>query len=109
MITTSAAFIIVVEFGSVLLGGWLLSSYLLSVYSTRRTKLDRIFGPVERAIYYLGGVNPYEEMGWKAYLRAVLALNAVEAVIGFVLLLFQGSLPLNTAIPTESPVAAEVN
>ena len=100
MITTSAAFIIVVEFVSVLVGGWLLSSYLLTVYSTRRTKLDRIFGPIERAIYYLGGVNPYEEMGWKAYLRAVLALNAVEAVIGFVLLLFQGSLPLN---PMRAP------
>ena len=51
MITTSAAFIIVVEFGSVLIGGWLLSSSLLTVYSTRRTKLDRIFGPIERAIY----------------------------------------------------------
>ena len=100
MITTSAAFIIIVEFGSVLIGGWLLSSYLLKVYSTKRTRLDRIFGPIERTIYYLGGVNPYEEMGWKAYLRSVLALNAVEAAIGFVLLLYQGSLPLN---PMHAP------
>lgn len=100
MITASAAFIIVLELGSVLIGGWFLSSYLLSVYSTRKTRLDRIFSPIEKAIYYLGGVNPYEEMGWKAYLRAILALNVVEAAIGFVLLLIQGSLPLN---PMHAP------
>jgi K+-transporting ATPase ATPase A chain len=109
MITTSAAFVIIVELCSVLAGGWLLSSYLLAVYSTKKTKLDRFFGPLERAIYYLGGVNQYEEMGWKTYLRALLALNAVEAAIGFLILMFQGSLPLNPMHAPDMSLSLSLN
>lgn len=95
MITPSDVFVIVVTSGSVLLIAWFFSRYLLSVFSVRKTRLDRIFGPIETAIYRITGVNPYEEMGWKSYLKALLYLNTVEAIIGFLILLFQGSLPLN--------------
>ena len=34
-------------------------------------------------------------MGWKQYFLAGLLLNVVMMVIGFFILVFQGSLPLN--------------
>lgn len=95
MITTGDAFVIVVVWGVTLVSAWFLSKYLMAVFSAKRTALDRIFGPVEKSFYAIGGVNPYEEMGWKTYLRSILILNGIEAAIAFLILIFQGSLPLN--------------
>ncbi len=95
MITPGDVFVILVTSGSVLLIAWFFSRYLLAVFSNKRTRLDRVFGPVETVIYRIAGVNPYEEMGWKSYLKALLYLNAFEAIIAFLILMFQGSLPLN--------------
>ncbi|EQD45134.1 potassium-transporting ATPase subunit A, partial [mine drainage metagenome] len=95
MITPSDVFVILVTSGSVLLIALFFSKYLLAVFSNKKTRLDRIFGPIETTIYRISGVNPYEEMGWKSYLKALLYLNVIEAIIGFLILMFQGSLPLN--------------
>ncbi len=51
--------------------------------------------PVERLIYRLGGIDETQEMSWKASLLALLTINAVWLIYAFVLLLVQGSLPLN--------------
>ena len=45
-----------------------LGSYMARVYEGKRIiGLSRVFGPTERVIYRLGGVDPESEMGWKRY------------------------------------------
>lgn len=77
-----------------------LGAYMARVYQRQLTLLDRIFGPVERQIYRLGGVRPDVEMNWKLYALAVLLFNAAGLLVVYVLQRLQGSLPLN---PQELP------
>ncbi|MGZ3850519.1 MAG: potassium-transporting ATPase subunit KdpA [Flavisolibacter sp.] len=51
--------------------------------------------PLERLIYKICGIHPEEEMGWKEHLKALLTINLIWFVYGFVMLLTQGSLFLN--------------
>ena len=71
--------------------GW----YMARVYENKPCGLDRILGPVERAIYRLCGVNPANEMGWKRYTVAMIAFNAAGFVVLYALMRLQGFLPLN--------------
>jgi K+-transporting ATPase ATPase A chain len=41
--------------------GW----YMARVYEDKPCGLDRLIGPVERAMYRLCGVRPADEMDWK--------------------------------------------
>ena len=60
--------------------------------------------PLERLIYRLGGIDETADLTWKQNLVALLTLNAVLLVFAFVLLLFQGSLPLNPdGNPSQTP------
>ena len=51
--------------------------------------------PLERALCRLGGVKEGEEMTWSRYALAVLAFNFIGLVVVFLLLRWQGELPLN--------------
>ena len=63
-----------------------------------------IMAPLERFIYRLAGINPQEEMTWKQHLKALLTINLVWFIYGFLMLVFQGSLPLNPdSNPSQSP------
>jgi potassium-transporting ATPase potassium-binding subunit len=81
--------------------GW----YMTRVYENKPCGLDRILGPVERAIYWLCGVNPGNEMGWKRYTVAMIAFNAAGFVVLYALMRLQGFLPLNpqhfSAVPPD--------
>ncbi|MBC7893344.1 MAG: potassium-transporting ATPase subunit KdpA, partial [Sphingobacteriaceae bacterium] len=68
--------------------------YIANVFRGDKNVLD-FMAPLERLIYRVGGVDPAREMTWKQNLVALLTINLVWFVIGFVLLLTQGSLPLN--------------
>ena len=69
--------------------------YMARVYLGQKTFLDPVMIPVERAFYALGDVRVKEDMnGWQ-YIRAVLYSNIVGSVLIFLLLMFQGFLPLN--------------
>ena len=57
--------------------------------------LSRVFGQVERSIYKLSGINPAQEMSWKAYAIAMLAFNVVGGVVLLLIELTQQWLPLN--------------
>jgi len=51
--------------------------------------------PVERVIYALGGVRAKQDMtGWR-YAQALLYLNLVMGIFVYLLIMFQGLLPLN--------------
>ncbi len=70
--------------------------YIARVYLGQKTILDRILNPIESLIFNLSGVQSKAQMtGWQ-YARAILLSNLAMAVIVFLLLTFQGALPLNT-------------
>ena len=84
-----------------------LGAYLARVYEGRPCGLDRVLGPVERALYRAAGVDPAKETGWKAYARAFLAFNAVGFVVVYALQRAQALLPGNPdALPAVAPHTA---
>ncbi|MDR1502809.1 MAG: potassium-transporting ATPase subunit KdpA [Prevotella sp.] len=77
-----------------------LGKYIAKVYGGKKTFLDPIFNPIDRLLYKLGGVNPLTEMTWKQHLVALLTINFVWFLLGVLILMTQGSLPLN---PDNNP------
>jgi K+-transporting ATPase ATPase A chain len=71
--------------------GW----YMQRVFSGESHPLGRVIGPLERGIYRAIGTDPAHEMKWTAYAVALLLFNAMGAVLLFLIMRFQGSLPLN--------------
>ena len=76
-----------------------LGRYIAKVYSGEKTWLD-FFAPVERLFFRISGIDPAKEMNWKEHLVALLTINLVWFVFGFVMLLTQKWLPLN---PDHNP------
>ncbi|HZO08424.1 MAG TPA: potassium-transporting ATPase subunit KdpA [Myxococcota bacterium] len=74
---------------------WPLGVYMARVFDGPATPLDRVLGPLERAIYRVCGVRPDEPMGWKRYALAMLAFNALGLLVVYALQRLQGWLPLN--------------
>ena len=72
-----------------------LGGYMARVFAGERNPLSMIFTPVEAFIYAMGDVRPDHDMTWKDYAYAVILLSFGGFVLLFLLLLFQGSLPLN--------------
>lgn len=80
-----------------------LGKYIARVFKGEKTALD-FLAPLERLIYRLGGIDPAADLTWKQNLVALLTINLVWFVVGFVLLLTQGSLPLNPdGNPSQTP------
>ncbi|HUI47185.1 MAG TPA: potassium-transporting ATPase subunit KdpA, partial [Acidimicrobiia bacterium] len=73
----------------------LLGTYLAKVYSGDRAPGDRIFGPVERLIYRLTGVDPDSEQRWQTYAVSLLAFSFASVLILYAQLRLQGHLPFN--------------
>jgi K+-transporting ATPase ATPase A chain len=69
--------------------------YLWHVFSGQQTIFDRIFGPLERSVYRLTGVDPQAEQGWKGYAFAVLMFSVVGAVATYAIERLQNALPFN--------------
>lgn len=72
-----------------------LGKYISKVYGFEKTWLDFIFNPLEKLFFKLSGVNPTEEMDWKQHLKALLTINLVWFMLGMLILMTQGNLPLN--------------
>jgi potassium-transporting ATPase potassium-binding subunit len=71
----------------------------VSGYITRvldgRSRVVRLFAPVENFLYRLAGVDRESEMGWKHYAIATISFNALGAAFLYLLLRIQGWLPAN--------------
>ncbi len=81
-----------------------LGKYIANVFSDKPSFLDKVFGPVERGIMRLSGVDFKKEMTWKEHLVALLTINLVWFVVGMLVLMFQAYLPLNPdGNPNMSP------
>ncbi|UXU86897.1 potassium-transporting ATPase subunit KdpA [Burkholderia sp. S-53] len=59
------------------------------------SRVVRVFGPLERALYRIAGVDAGTEMNWKQYAVATIAFNALGALFLYGLLRLQGFLPGN--------------
>lgn len=72
-----------------------LGAFMARVFQRERTFLDPIVGPVERFIYRMSGINPDEEMDWKANAVAMLFFNLAGLLFVYALQRLQQFLPLN--------------
>ncbi len=72
-----------------------IGGYLVTVYFKQRSRFDALFGPLERGLFRILGVNPTENMSVKRYILNLLLLNCLMAIAVLVILLNQASLPLN--------------
>jgi K+-transporting ATPase ATPase A chain len=73
----------------------LLGSYLAKIYSGGKAPGDRVFLPVENAIYRVCRVDPEREQRWNVYAYSLLAFSAVSVIVLYAQLRLQGHLPLN--------------
>ena len=71
-----------------------LGRYLAAVFGGADAPGDRVFGPIERVLYRLTGVDPDREQRWSIYATSLLAFSALSVLVLYALLRFQGSLPL---------------
>lgn len=72
-----------------------LGRYIGKVFTGEHTWPDRLFNPLDKLFYKLGGVNPDREMNWKEHLKALLTINLVWFVFCMLILTNMGRLPLN--------------
>ncbi|GGH13130.1 potassium-transporting ATPase subunit KdpA [Sphingobacterium alkalisoli] len=72
-----------------------LGKYIARVYGGEKTLLDPVFNPVERFFYKISGIKPQTEMNWKQHMVALLTINMIWFLLGMLILMTQGNLPLN--------------
>ena len=68
-------------------------AYMANVFSGRRTWPDIVLGPVERAIYRIGGIDEKREMTSGEYGICFLQFSALLAIFIYVILRIQEHLP----------------
>jgi K+-transporting ATPase ATPase A chain len=76
----------------------LLGRYMANVYEGGPSRLDRVFGPVERVIYRACRIDPDREQRWNIYTLSVLAFSVVGFLLLYLMQRIQSSLPFN---PTD--------
>src|SRR5215472_8806009 len=70
-------------------------SYMATVFMRKKSRVDRIFDPIDNVIYRVSGVDPNEQQRWPAYVKAMLLTNLVMFVAFFIIYELQAVLPLN--------------
>jgi potassium-transporting ATPase potassium-binding subunit len=73
----------------------LLGSYMAKVFTNKKAPGDRFFGPIERLVYRLTGVNPEGEQRWTVYAISLLAFSMVSALLLYGMQRIQVHLPMN--------------
>jgi K+-transporting ATPase ATPase A chain len=95
MIDALQAISVVLILGITILIAKLIAPYIARVYKPAPSRLDKVLNPIENFIYKICSIDPKHSMGWKQYFLTGLLLNVAQMVIAFLILVFQGSLPLN--------------
>ncbi|HWF39657.1 MAG TPA: potassium-transporting ATPase subunit KdpA [Candidatus Acidoferrales bacterium] len=86
---------IVVFFAVVLALTKPLGTFMYRVFEGERTFLHPIFRPLERLIYWLGGVRENEEQSWLRYSASLISLSVFSFLFVYLIQRLQGHLPLN--------------
>lgn len=73
----------------------LVGRYMFRIFTGKPTILDPIFGPIERLVLKLTGVNAEEQQDWKRYALSLVISNIFMWLVTFAVVSFQGHLPLN--------------
>jgi len=95
MIDALQAVTVALILGVTMFLAWLIAPFLTGVFTRKPSRLDRFLNPIEKALYRITGVDPQHTMGWKEYFLSGLFVNLAQMAIAFVILLYQGLLPLN--------------
>ena len=69
--------------------------FMYRVFEGERTFLHPVFRPLERLIYWLGGVREGEEQSWVRYSASMISLSIFSFLFVYLLQRLQGHLPLN--------------
>src|SRR5450756_1666905 len=69
--------------------------FMYRVFEGERTFLHPVFRPLERLVYWLGGVREDEEQSWIRYSASMISLSIFSFLFVYVLQRLQGHLPLN--------------
>jgi len=72
-----------------------LGLYMFRVFEGERQPLSRFFGPVERFLYRLSGVDPKKEQTWSQYAAAMLIFSGVTMAVTYAIERLQHVLPWN--------------
>jgi K+-transporting ATPase ATPase A chain len=99
----------IVELAAVLLLVRPVGGYLVGVFFKERSRLDALFGPIERGLYWAVGVDPSKNMGVKRYVLSLLLVNGLMLVIVMLILVTQGYLPLNPTAAANMPIDLAFN
>ncbi|MGA9342771.1 MAG: potassium-transporting ATPase subunit KdpA [Rhodanobacteraceae bacterium] len=91
---------ILIVFGLAIGLGWPLGHYLARVMRGGPAPFDRVFGPLERAIYRVLGIDGRRGMSWKGYAKAFVLSNLVLGLVVWLQFMMQAWLPLN---PDHAP------
>ena len=94
---------------ALVIGTRLLGPYLAAVFGGGAAPGDRFFGPIERFIYRLSGVNPKREQRWNVYALSLLAFSAISVLGLYLLQRVQEWLPLNPTGAVNVPQALSFN
>ncbi|MGZ5958504.1 MAG: potassium-transporting ATPase subunit KdpA [Myxococcaceae bacterium] len=81
--------------GLVLLTTKPLGLYMARVFESDRRPLPRFFGPVERFLFRLSGVDPSAGQTWVRYAGSVLVFSLFGVLVTYGILRLQHLLPLN--------------
>jgi K+-transporting ATPase ATPase A chain len=72
-----------------------LGTYMYEVFEGERRPLEPVFGPLERGLYAVCGVDPRREQTWLEYTLALLAFSAFGLLVSYTIFRLQALLPLN--------------
>ncbi len=78
--------------------------WMFRIFEGDRQPLPRFFGPIERLLYQLCGVDPKEQQDWKQYTLALLLFSVIPLLVTYAIERLQHVLPLNPQnLPPVSP------
>ncbi len=69
--------------------------FMYRVFEGQRTFLHPIFRPLEKLIYWVGGVRENEEQSWVRYSASLISFSIFSFLFVYVIQRLQGHLPLN--------------
>ncbi len=98
--TTADAWALVVVVVALVATTPFLGKYLALVFGGGPAPGDRVFGPVERALHRIVGVDPQRSQTWRGYAVSVVGFGAISVLGLYAILRLQGVLPFN---PTDAP------
>jgi K+-transporting ATPase ATPase A chain len=72
-----------------------LGRYMAKVYLDEPFRIKPAFSWMEQLVFRICRINKNEEMNWKQYTVSLLLLNFFGFLVIFLMMIFQGNLPLN--------------